>query len=327
MMDKKRIGALEVSALGLGCMGMTGFYGNADRADCKKIIQMAYEKGISFFDTADSYGFGINEELVGEAIAPFRNKVIIGTKVGVARNPENPSAVSINGKPDYIKNQCHASLKRLKVSCIDLYYLHHLDPNTPIEETMLAMKELVLEGKVRYVGLGEVGSENIRRAHKIHPITAIQAEYSLFFREPETLLIPLCKELGIGLVACAPLCRGLLSGSFMSYKSIPSNDFRRFFPRFSESNLPHNLKLIENLRKVAEAKSCSLSQLALGWISYKSSSIVPIFGTTKSSHVIENIDEVRLSEEDVAAINQLMGDESIHGERLTEAARPFYRTD
>jgi aryl-alcohol dehydrogenase-like predicted oxidoreductase len=327
-MDKKRLGKnLEVSALGLGCMGMTGFYGDVDKKECEKIIHAAFEKGVSMFDTADNYGFGENEELLGRAIAPFRGKVSVATKVGVVRSRENPKAVSINAKPEYIKNQCAISLKRLGISTIDLYYLHHLDPHTPIEETMYAMKELVLEGKIRYVGLGEVGSENIRRAHKIHPITAIQAEYSLFSREPEKLLIPLCKELNIGLVACAPLCRGLLSGAITSSNTFRPDDFRRFFPRFSETNLPHNLKIVAELSKIAKMKSCSLSQLALGWVSSQSSFIIPIFGTTGLSHLIEDISEIKLSKSEIDTINRVVIEGSVHGDRLTDTAKPLYRTD
>lgn len=326
-MDKKKIGKMEVSALGLGCMGMTGFYGTADRNECKRIIQTAFEKGISHFDTADNYGFGDNEVMLGEAISPFRNKISIATKVGVVRSKENPSAVSINGKPEYIKNQCLISLKRLGVSTIDLYYLHHLDPHTPIEETMHAMAELVAEGKIRYIGLGEVGTENIRRAHKVHPITAVQAEYSLFFREPEKRLIPLCQELSIGLVACAPLCRGLLTGAITSFGALQSNDFRRFFPRFAESNLPHNLQLVERLRKIARAKPCSLAQLALGWLSSQSPHIMPIFGTTKPSHLIEDLSQVQFSKSEIHDINAVVDQLSVHGDRLTEAARPLYHTD
>lgn len=326
-MDKKRLGTLEVSALGLGCMGMTGFYGHADREQCVQTIQTAFEQGVSFFDTADNYGFGENEVLLGEATAPFRNKVSIATKVGVVRSKENPSAVSINGKPEYIKNQCAASLKRLRVSTIDLYYLHHLDPHTPIEETMHAMAELVAEGKVRHIGLGEIGTENIRRAHKIYPITAIQAEHSLFFRETEKRLIPLCQELGIGLVACAPLSRGLLTGVITSFDAFQPNDFRKFFPRFSEANLPHNLQIVESLRKIANTKSCSLAQLALGWVLSQSPSIVPIVGTTKPSHLLEDLSKIRLSESEIHAINKVVAQASIQGDRLTDSAKSFYQTD
>ena len=266
-MDKKRIGTLEVSALSLGCMGMTGFYGNADREQCIQTIQTAFEQGISFFDTADNYGFGENESLLGSAIAPFRGKVSIATKVGVVRNRETPNIVSINGTPEYIKKQCTISLKRLGISTIDLYYLHHIDPNTPIEETVHAMAQLVAEGMVRHIGLGELSAENIRRAHKVHPITVIQAEYSLFSREAEKHIIPLCKELGIGFVACAPICRGLLSGDITSFQDLAPDDSRRKFPRFEPKNLAHNLKTVLALKKVALHKSFSLSQLALAWVS------------------------------------------------------------
>jgi len=324
-MDKKRIGkTLEVSAFGLGCMGMTGFYGATDRKECEKVIQTAFEEGITLFDTADNYGFRENEELLGRAVAPFRDQVTIATKVGVFRNKDT---ISINGKPEYIKQQCMASLRRLDVSTIDLYYLHHLDPNTPIEETMYAMKELVREGKVRYIGLGEVGTENICRAHKIHPITAIQAEYSMFTKEAEDLLIPLCDELGIGFIACAPLCRGLLTGTISSFAALQQSDFRRLFPRFSENNLPHNKQIVENLRKIAARKSCSLSQLALRWITLKFPSIVPLFGTTKASHLVENLSTIQLSAAEMDAIHEVLSHANIQGDRLTDSARPLYRTD
>lgn len=326
-MKQKKIGNLEVSALGLGCMGMTGFYGTTDQEACIKIIQTAFEKGITFFDTADNYGCGENEVLLGKAIAPFRDQVSIATKVGVVRSQQNPNTISINGKPEYIKSQCLKSLNSLGISTIDLYYLHHLDPHTPIEETMVALVELVKEGKIRYIGLGEVGSENIRKAHKIHPITAIQAEYSPFYREPEKLLIPLCEELEIGLIACAPLCRGLLTGSITSHNMLQSNDFRRFFPRFSEQNLSHNLKIIELLKKIAKTKSCSLSQLALGWVTSQSASIIPIFGTTQTSHLIENISQIHLSKSEICAINEIVMQASVYGDRLIEAIKPIYRMD
>jgi aryl-alcohol dehydrogenase-like predicted oxidoreductase len=326
-MDKKRIGGLEVSAFGLGCMGMTGFYGNVDREECKKTIQIAFEKGITLFDTADNYGFGENEALLGEAIAPFRNQVSIATKVGVVLSKEHPKTVSINGTLKYIKSQCHISLKRLGVSTIDLYYLHHLDPSTPIEETMHAMAELIREGKIRHIGLGEIGTENIRRAHKIHPVTTIQAEYSLIFREPEKRLIPICEELGIGFIACAPLGRGLLTGSIQSFNGLQSTDFRKVFPRFSKENLPHNLQIVENLKKIAKKKSCSLSQLALGWISSQSESVIPIFGTTKATHLTENVSRVKVTETEIAAINQIVARGEILGCRLTDAAKLLYYDD
>lgn len=209
-----------------------------------------------------SYGFGENEALVGAAVAPFRDKVTTATKVGVVRSRKTPNIISINGTSDYIKQQCATSLKRLGVSTIDLYYLHHVDPNTPIEETISAMAQLVEEGKVRYLGLGEMSTENVRRAHKIHPITAIQAEYSLFSKEAEKGIIPLCRELGIGLVPCAPVCRGLLGGSITSFDDLASDDFRRMLPRFEPENFAHNFEIVSALKMVAQHKSCSLSQLA-----------------------------------------------------------------
>ncbi|MBX9922858.1 MAG: aldo/keto reductase [Rhabdochlamydiaceae bacterium] len=328
-MDKKRIGTLEVSALSLGCMGMTGFYGNADREQCTQTIQTAFEQGISFFDTADNYGFGENESLLGSAIAPFRGKVSIATKVGVVRNRETPNIVSINGMPEYIKKQCAISLKRLGVSTIDLYYLHHIDPNTPIEETVHAMAQLVAEGMVRHIGLGELSAENIRRAHKVHPITAIQAEYSLFSREAEKRVIPLCKELGIGFVACAPICRGLLSGGIRSFQDLAPNDSRRKFPRFESENLAHNLKIILALKKVAQHKLCSLSQLALAWVSSQSGSFIPLFGTTQPTHLMENAKSTGflLTQIEIDAINEIVSNGVIHGDRHPEAVKPLYKTD
>ena len=328
-MDKKRIGTLEVSALSLGCMGMTGFYGNADRERCIQTIQTAFEQGISFFDTADNYGFGENESLLGSAIAPFREKVSIATKVGVVRNRETPNVVSINGTPEYIKKQCTVSLKRLGVSTIDLYYLHHLDPNTPIEETIHAMAQLVAEGMVRHIGLGELSAANIRRAHTVHPITAIQAEYSLFSREAEKRIIPLCRELGIGFVACAPICRGLLSGSITSFQDLAPNDSRRKFPRFESENLAHNLKIVSALKKVAQHKPCSLSQLALAWISSQSDSFIPLFGTTQPMHLMENAKstEFLFTQIEIDAINEIVSNGVIHGDRHPEAVKPLYKTD
>ena len=328
-MDKKRIGTLEVSALSLGCMGMTGFYGNADRERCIQTIQTAFEQGISFFDTADNYGFGENESLLGSAIAPFRKKVSIATKVGVVRNRETPNVVSINGTPEYIKKQCAISLKRLGISTIDLYYLHHIDPNTPIEETIHAMAQLVAEGIVRHIGLGELSAENIRRAHKVHPITAIQAEYSLFSREAEKCIIPLCKELGIGFVACAPICRGLLSGGITSFHDLASTDSRRKFPRFESENLAHNLKIFSALKKVTQHKPCALSQLALAWVSSQSDSFIPLFGTTQSAHLMENIKSLQLflTQTEVDTINEIVANGVVYGDRHPETVKPLYKTD
>ncbi len=328
-MQKKRLGTLELSALGLGCMGMTGFYGKVDREQCIQTIQTAFTEGISLFDTADNYGFGDNEILLGEAIAPFRNQVTIATKVGVVRNRETPRTVTINGKPDYIKKQCETSLKRLGISQIDLYYLHHLDPNTPIEETLQAMAELVKEGKVRHIGLGDVSAATIRRAHKVHPITAIQAEYSLFSRETEEHALPACKELGIGLIACAPLCRGLLTGKITSSNDLAPDDFRKNFPRFEPENLVHNSKIVSALKRLAASKSCSLAQLALAWVAQQSDHIIPLFGTTHPAHIQENLPSLKLSlsQAEMIKMNAIVKEGAVHGSPHPESARHLYKKD
>lgn len=325
-METKRFCTLEISGLGLGCMGMTGFYGQVDQKQCVQAIHTAIENGITFVDTANNYGFGANETLVGTAIATYRNKVSIATKVGVVCNKETPHLVSINGKAEYIKQQCVNSLKRLGVSVIDLYYLHHIDLNTPIEETIHAMAELVSEGLVRHIGLGEMGAQYIRRAHSVHPITAVQAEYSLFSRMAEEQLLPLCKELGIGFVACSPICRGLLSGKITSFQDLGPGDFRQKFPRFQTENLSHNLSIVNSLQKVANEKACSLSQLSLAWVAAQSPSIVPLFGTTQSIHVEENIKStaVHLTQHDIDKINETISSGVVHGDRLPETAKKFY---
>lgn len=304
---------------------MTGFYGRVDRGQCLQTIQMAFEKGITFFDTADNYGFGENEVLVGAAVASFRENVSICTKVGVVRKRETPGIVTINGTPKYIKEQCAVSLKRLGVSTIDLYYLHHIDFNTPIEETIHAMAQLVAEGKVRYLGLGEMSAENIARAHKIHPITAVQAEYSLFSREAEKSIIPLCKKLGIEFIACAPLCRGLLSGKIRSPQDLSTDDARRKWPRFESTNLVHNFKIVSALQKVAETKAYTLSELALSWVS--SQSATPLFGTTRPDHVQENIGRrgILLAKTEIDMLNEIVSKGVVHGDRHPEAVKALYK--
>jgi aryl-alcohol dehydrogenase-like predicted oxidoreductase len=328
-MNKKRLGTLEISALGLGCMGMTGFYGQSDRKQSIQTIQVAFEQGISFFDTADNYGFGDNEILVGTAIAPFRDKISIATKVGVVRNRKTPNIFSINGTSEYIKNQCTATLKRLGISTIDLYYLHHVDPNTPIEESIHALAQLIAEGKVRHLGLGEMSVDLIRRAHRVYPITAVQAEYSLFSRESENHLIPLCKELGIKFIACAPLCRGLLSGNVTPFHDLAPEDSRRMFPRFESGNLAHNFKIISSLKEVAQRKSCSLSQLALAWIFVQSPSVVPLFGTTRASHVEENIKSIKIlfTQTEIDTINEIVSNGIVRGSRHPEIVKQLYKTE
>jgi len=317
---------LEVSSLGLGCMGMTGFYGQVNKQQCIETIQVAFEKGITFLDTADNYGFGDNEVLVGNAIASFRKNVCIATKVGVVRKRENPHIVSINGTPQYIKEQCINSLKRLGTSVIDLYYLHHVDLNTPIEETIQAMADLVKEGLVRHIGLGEVAAQYIRRAHAIHPITAVQAEYSPFSRTAEKDILPTCKELGIGFVACAPICRGLLSGAITTFQDLKAGDSRQNFPRFQKENLIHNLSIVTSLKKIANEKSCTLSQLSLAWSYALGPSIIPLFGTTKPIHVQENIKSTKidLTQSEIDNINAIVSKGTVHGERHPESAKKLY---
>ena len=327
-MNKRKLGTLEISALGLGCMGMSGFYGKTDREQCFQTIQAAFEQGITFFDTADNYGFGDNEILVGAAIAPFRNKVSIATKVGVVRKRETPKVFSINGSPEYIRQQCTASLRRLGLATIDLYYLHHVDSNTPIEDSIHAMAELVAEGKVLHIGLGEMPVEQIRRAHKIHPITAIQTEYSLFSRDAESQIIPLCKELGIGLIACAPLCRGLLSANDHSFDNLAPDDARRMLPRFESGNLAHNFQIVSALKKLSQRKSCTVAQLALAWIACQSATFVPLFGTTREAHVQENIKSIKimLTQTEIDAINEIVSKGVVRGSRLPEIVKHIYKT-
>jgi len=328
-MDKKKLGTLEISAFGLGCMGMSGFYGKVDREQCTQTIQSAFEQGITFFDTSDNYGSGDNELLLGAAIEPFRNKVSIATKVGVVRKKESPNIFSINGSPEYIRKQCTESLKRLELSTIDLYYLHHLDPNTPIENSMHAMAELVAEGKVLHIGLGEMPAEQIRRAHKIHPITAIQTEYSLFSRDSESKIIPLCKELGIGLIACAPLCRGLLGGMIHSFDNLAPDDARRTLPRFESGNLTHNFQIVSTIKQLSQQKSCTVAQLALAWITCQSATFVPLFGTTRETHVQENLKslKIRLTQTEVNVINEIIQKRVVRGSRLPEMVKHIYKTD
>ncbi len=326
-MESKRFHTFEVSSLGLGCMGMTGFYGPVNKKQCVQTIRTALEHGITFLDTADNYGFGDNEILVGTALASSHKNVRIATKVGVVCKKENPHLVSINGTPQYIKQQCVNSLKRLGVPAIDLYYLHHVDPNTPIEETIHAMAELVAEGLVQHIGLCEMGAQQIRRAHAVHPITAVQAEYSLFSRTAEEQILPLCKELGIGFVACSPISRGLLSGAITSFQDLAPGDFRQSFPRFQTENLSHNLSLVKALKKVANEKSCSLSQLSMAWVAAQSPSIIPLFGTTEPSHVLENIKsgEVHLTRNEIDKINEIVSKGVVRGDRHPEMAKRFYK--
>ncbi|MCY7321124.1 MAG: aldo/keto reductase [Phormidesmis sp. CAN_BIN36] len=290
-MKQRKLGnqGLVVSELGLGCMGMSEFYGTADETEAIATIHRALELGVTLLDTADMYGVGHNEELVGKAIKDRRDRVIIATKFGNVRGSDG-SFLGVNGKPDYVRSACDASLKRLGVDVIDLYYQHRVDANTPIEETVGAMAELVQAGKVRYLGLSEAATATIRRAHAVHPIAALQTEYSLWSREPEAEILPTCRELGIGFVPYSPLGRGFLTGKIKSLADLSEGDFRaERYPRFQAENMQHNLELVQQVEQMAAAKGIKAGQLALAWVLAQGEDMVPIPGTKRRTYLEENI--------------------------------------
>ncbi|HXI92771.1 MAG TPA: aldo/keto reductase [Blastocatellia bacterium] len=322
-MKKRNLGTqgLIVSEQGLGCMGMSEFYGATDEAESIATLNRALEIGINFFDTSDAYGPYKNEELLGKAFRTRRDSVIIATKFAIRRDPANPTIRTIDGRPEYVREACEASLKRLGIECIDLYYQHRVDTNVPIEDTVGAMAELVRAGKVRYLGLSEAGPQTIRRAHAVHPITALQTEYSLWSRDPEDEIFATVRELGIGFVAYSPLGRGFLTGQIRSIDDLAADDYRRYSPRFQGDNFSKNLELVTRVTEMAREKGVTPGQLALAWVLTQGEDIVPIPGTKRRSYLDENAaaSEIELTAEDLARLDELAPRGAAVGMRYPEA--------
>ncbi len=321
-MKTRRLGRQgpEVSAVGLGCMGMSEFYGARDDAESIATVHRALELGVTFLDTADIYGPHTNEELVGRAIRGQRDRVVLATKFGIVRDPNDPGKRGVNGRPDYIRACCEASLRRLGVDVLDLYYQHRVDPATPIEETVGAMAELVKAGKVRYLGLSEASAKTLERACAVHPITALQTEYSLWTRDPEAEILAACRRLGVGFVAYSPLGRGFLTGAIQKPEDFAEDDFRRFNPRFQGENFVKNLALVDRVKALARRKDCQPSQLALAWVLAQGDDVIPIPGTKRRRYLEENIAAVDISfaAAELAEIDAVFPPDAAAGLRYTE---------
>ena len=320
-MRTRKLGSqgLEVSELGLGCMGMSEFYGTGDEEESIATIHRAIELGVTFLDTADMYGPFTNEKLVGKAISDRRDQVILATKFGNERK-EDGTRVGVNGKPDYVRKACDDSLQRLGVDHIDLYYQHRVDTETPVEETWGAMKELVEAGKVQYLGISEAAPETIRKANSVHPISALQTEYSLWSRDVEDEILPTVRELGIGFVAYSPLGRGFLTGQIQNFEDLPEGDYRRNSPRFQGDNFDKNLELVEKVRQIAEEKGVAPSQLALAWLLAQGEDIVPIPGTKRRKYLEENAaaTDIQLTDEDLTRIDEVAPKDVAAGDRYPD---------